>query len=91
MENRDKTAECVEIAAVKLGNHTHAADDIDWRVSQIDCHWRWEVVNHYPRFLKCRDGAVASHIGHSVEPYSLSSVEIPLSPSSVNIDGGQLL
>jgi len=33
MENGDKTAERLEMAAVKEGNHTHAAVDIDWRVS----------------------------------------------------------
>jgi hypothetical protein len=37
MENGDKTAERLEIAAVKEGNHTHAAVDIDCRASQIDC------------------------------------------------------
>jgi len=33
MENGDKTAECLEMAAMKEGNHTHVALDIDWRVS----------------------------------------------------------
>jgi len=33
MENGDKTAERLEMAAVKEGNHTHAAVDIDWCVS----------------------------------------------------------
>jgi len=33
MENGDKTAERLEMAAVKEGNHTHAAVDIAWRVS----------------------------------------------------------
>jgi len=33
MENGDKTGERLEMAAVKEGNHTHVAVDIDWRVS----------------------------------------------------------
>jgi len=33
MENGDKTALRLEMAAVKEGNHIHAAVDIDWRVS----------------------------------------------------------
>jgi len=33
MESGDKTAERLGMAAVKEGNHTHAAVDIDWRVS----------------------------------------------------------
>jgi hypothetical protein len=37
MENGDETAEHLEMAAVKEGNHTHAAIDIDWRASQINC------------------------------------------------------
>jgi len=36
MENGDKTAEHLEMAAVEEVNHTHAVDDIDWCVSQID-------------------------------------------------------
>jgi len=36
MENGDKTAESLEMAAVKGANHTHAAVDNDWGVSQID-------------------------------------------------------
>ena len=91
MENGDKTAERLEMAAVKEGNHTHAAVDIDWRASQIDCLCRWQVVYHYPVILNCRHGAVASQIGHTVEPYSLSLVEIPSSTWSVNKDGGKVV
>jgi len=29
MENGDETAEGLEMAAAKVGNHTHVADDID--------------------------------------------------------------
>ena len=36
MENCNQTVEHWGMAAVKEGNHTHAADDIDWCVSQID-------------------------------------------------------
>ena len=49
MENCDKTAEHLEMAAVKVGNHTNAMEDFDRRRSQIDClYWR-QVVNHDPR------------------------------------------
>jgi len=45
METGDKVAERVEMAAVKEGNRTLAADHIDWCVSQIDCLCKWHVVN----------------------------------------------
>ena len=41
MENGDKTAERLERAAEKEGNHTHVAVDIDWIVSQFDCLCQW--------------------------------------------------
>ena len=41
MGNGDETAEHLEMAAVKDGNHTHAAVDIDLRVSSIDCLCKW--------------------------------------------------
>jgi hypothetical protein len=91
MENGDRTAERLEMAAVKERNHTHAAVDIDWRVAQINCVCWWQVVDHYPVILNCRHGTVASQIGHPVEPYWLSLVEIPPSTWSVNKDGGKLL
>jgi hypothetical protein len=49
-------------------------------------------MSHYAVILNCRHGgAVASQIGHPVELYSLSLVEIPSSTWSVNNDGGKLL
>jgi hypothetical protein len=91
MENADKTVERLELAAVTEGNHTHAAVDIDWCASQIDCLCRWQVVYHYPVILNCCHGAGASEICHPVVPYSLSFVEIPSSTWSVNKDGGTVL
>jgi len=76
MVTGDKTAERLEMAAVKEGNHTLAVGDIDWCVSQIECLCEWHVVNFYPVILNCRHCVVASRMGHQVEPYSLSSVEI---------------
>ena len=76
METGDTTAERPEMPAVKTGNHTLVADDIDQGVSQIDCLCLWQFLNHYPRNLNCHHGLVASHMSHPVEPYSLSSVEI---------------
>jgi len=83
METGDKTAERLQMAAVKEGNCTIAADDIDWCVSQIDCLCDWHVVNFDPVILNCRHHVVASQIGHQVEPYSLSLVEILASTCSV--------
>jgi len=76
MENADKTAKHLQMAAVKKSNRTLAADDIDCCVSQIDCLCEWHVVNIYLEILNCRHRVVASQIGHQVEPYSLSLVEI---------------
>jgi len=91
MKNGDKTTVRLEMTAVKEGNNTYVADDIHWHVSQIDCHCQWHFVNHYPRILNCCHGAVARKIGHPVEPYLLSSVEILLLTCSANKDGGKLL
>jgi hypothetical protein len=71
------------MAAVKEGNHTLVADTIYWCVSQIDYLSKWHVVNFYPVILNCRHCVVASETGHQVKPYSLSSVEILASTSSV--------
>jgi hypothetical protein len=43
----------MEIAAVNKRNHIHAAVDIDWPVSQIDCLGGWHDVNHYPVIVNC--------------------------------------
>ena len=84
MKTGDKTAECLEKAAVKEGDCTLAVDDIDWCVSQIRCLCEWHVMNFYPVILNCHYRVVVSQIGHQVEPYSLSSVEILSSTHSVN-------
>jgi hypothetical protein len=76
METCDKTEEHLEMVAVKEGNWTHVADDIDWCVSQIDSLFQWHVVNYYPVILNCTYYIVTSQIGHQVEPYLLSVVEI---------------
>jgi len=76
METGDGTVERFEMAAVEVGNHTLAADDIDQCVSQFDCLCLWQFVNHYPKILNCHHGIVASQTGHLVETYSRSSVEI---------------
>ena len=60
----DKTAVCQEMAAVKVGNHTHAADVIGWFVSHIDCLCQWQLVNCFPMILNSRLGVVMCHIGH---------------------------
>jgi len=83
METSDKTAERLEMAAVKVGNHTLAAEDIDQCVSQIDCRCLWQFMNHYPKILNCRYCIVAPQFGHHVEPCTLSSVEILSSTCSL--------
>jgi hypothetical protein len=84
METGDTTAEHMEMAAVKDGNCTLAADDFDSCVSQIDCLCEWHVVNIYQVILNCHHHVVARQIGHQVEPYSLSSVDIFSSTCFVN-------
>jgi hypothetical protein len=79
------------MAAVKVGNHTPGAVNIDCRASQINCLWRWQVVYHYPVILNGCHGAVANHIDHPMEPYSLSLVEIPSSTWFENKDGGKVI
>jgi len=76
MENSDKTAECLEIAAVKLRNHTLVADDIHWCVCQIQCLCQWQFLNYYPMIWNCYNECVARQISHPVEVDSLSSVKI---------------
>jgi hypothetical protein len=83
METGDKTVECLEIAAVKEGNCTLAANDIDWSVSQIHCLSVCHVVNLYLVIQNCGHPVVGSQIGLHVEPYSLSSVKILSSTCSV--------
>jgi hypothetical protein len=61
------------MATVKEGNHTHAADDIDCPVSEIQCLCQYQVVNYCPRILNCHQSAVGSQLPHPVEPYSLFS------------------
>ena len=90
MKTGDKTAERLEIAAVKEGNHTLAVDDIDWCVSQIDCLCEWHVVNFYAVILNCHHHVVVSQIGYQVDPYSLSSVEILSSTCALNKDISKL-
>jgi len=89
MVTGDNTAERLEMAAIKEGNHTHAADDIDQCVSQINCLCLWQFVNQYPTILNCHHSVVASEIGHLMELYSLSLVEIHSSGCSGSKDGGK--
>jgi len=79
METGDKTAECLDIAAMKEGNYTLAADDVNQCVSEIECLCKWNLMNNYLVILNCRHHIVMSQIDQPVEPYSLSLVEILLS------------
>jgi len=91
METGDKTAERLEIGAGKAGNHTHAADDIDWSVFQINCLHQWQFINCYTMMSNCGHIVVLLTIGHPEVPYSLSAVEICLLNVSVHTDGGLVL
>ena len=46
MANSCNAVEHLEMAAVKVGNHTHAMDAIDWCVSEMDCLCIWQLVNY---------------------------------------------
>jgi hypothetical protein len=72
------------MAAVKEGNRTLAAENIDWCVFQIDLLCEWHVVNVYPVILNCRQHIIASQIGHQVESYSLDPVAILSSTCCAN-------
>jgi len=89
MVSGGKTAECLEIAAVKVGNHTNAAVDVDWCVSQIGGQCRF--VKYIPMVLNCLQVIFVCQIEHLMQPYSLSSVEIRSWTCCVNKDGGKLL
>ena len=91
MENVDGTAERLEMAAVKASNHTHAADDIDWFVSEIVCLCQWQFVNYFPMILNCLHSIVVCLIPHLAEPYSVSVGEIHSSICSVKNNVGKLL
>jgi hypothetical protein len=79
------------MVAVKAGNNTHVAVDIEWIVSQMDCLCEWQFMNCFLMIQNCLYGVVACHIGHLDEPFQLSSVEICSSTCSVNKDGGKQL
>jgi len=76
MEKGEKSEECNNMGAVNECDHTHAANDINWCVFRIDCQYQWRLMNYYLMNLNCHHGIVASQIGHQVEPYLLSSLEI---------------
>ena len=76
MECADKTAEHMEMVAVKAGNHTHVADDIDWCVSEMECLGQWQFVNYFLMILKCLHSIVACQIDHLDQPCLLTLVEI---------------
>jgi hypothetical protein len=78
MESADKTAEWMEMAAVKAGNHLHVAVDIDWFVSHIDCLCQWQCVNCFPMIRNCLYGVVSCQIGHLDEPCSMFLVQLHL-------------
>jgi len=91
METGDKTVEQLDMVVVQKGNCTHAANDIIWCVSQIECLCMWHVLNYYPVIMNCRHRIFVSLIDLQVEPYSLSLVEILSSTCSVINDSGKLL
>jgi hypothetical protein len=91
MQTADKTAERMEMAAMKAGNSTLAADDIDWFVSKIECLCEWHILSFYPVILNCPHRIVASPICNEVKKYLLSSVEMLCRHSQLNKDCGKQL
>jgi hypothetical protein len=87
MEDADNTVEHLEMAAVEVGNLTHAADGIDCFLSTIGCLSQWQFVNNFATILNCIHGHVACHIGYLVEQYSLCSGEICSLTWFVNDEG----
>jgi hypothetical protein len=45
MENSDKSLKHIEIAALKEVNQTNGAHDIEWCVSPITYHGKWQFFN----------------------------------------------
>jgi hypothetical protein len=72
------------MAALKVGNHTHELDDIDWFVSQINCLCQWQFGKCILITLNWLHGVVVCQIGHPEEPHSLSLVEIRLFACAVH-------
>jgi len=56
MENGNRVGEHLGMVAVKEGNHTQVADDIDWCVSQIDYLCLGHVDDYYPIYPKLSSG-----------------------------------
>lgn len=90
MESAEKTAEHLDIVAVRAGNNTHAADISNWFVSQI--HWRGkcQVMNYFPMIPNCFYRIVACLISNMEEPCWLNSVEFLLLTCYVNNDDTKL-
>jgi hypothetical protein len=63
---------------VKVGNYTHAMDDIDWFVSQTYWFCQWQLVNYFLMIVNCLYSADACQIGQMEEQDLLASVEICL-------------
>jgi hypothetical protein len=78
MQTGDRPAERLEMAAMKKGNRTLVADDINTCIPQIDCLCKWHVVNFYLVIVNRRHHVVASLIGHQPDSYTDSSVQIHL-------------
>jgi len=76
MESADTTVECLEMATVRVGNHTHAAGDIHWFLSQIHCLCQWQFMDYFPMILNSLQRFVACYMGHPDDPSPLFSVEI---------------
>lgn len=91
MENADKIVEWLELAAVKAGNHTQAADDIDWFAFYLDFLCMLQFICYLPMIPGCIYGIVVCQIAHLGRAYLLPSVENCSSTCSVNKVGGKPL
>jgi hypothetical protein len=87
----DESLKGLEMAAVMAGNHTHAAEIIDFFGFQIDCLWQWQLIYCFPIIVNCVHGIVAWQIGYQEESYLWSSVDICLLTWVGIKDGSKLL
>jgi len=89
MDHGDETEEQLKITAVNQINYTPVAENIDWCVSQVDCHCQWLFLNYLPMNPNCHLSVVPGEVDNPVGACLLSSVNIYSSTCCVNTDGGK--
>jgi len=86
MGHGGRTGDRLEMVPAKAGNYTLVVvDEIDLRVARIECLCSVYFPYYHLMLPHCPLGVFVSQTAHPLEPYWLSSVEIRLSSSYVNI------